>query len=560
MVGWYDPQQLGRTAIEVALSTIFGRHADYRLLEALRDGAEIHDYREGDDGRPRQEIWIDYVADVGDGWNSTYAVASLLAAPALTVSVGGGASEPLPRGRVLVFGGDQVYPIASRAEYQRRFVGPYECALPWTEPPHPDAFAIPGNHDWYDSLVAYTRLFCTRRWLGGWKTRQGCSYFALRLPHGWWLLGTDVQLASDIDEGQIAFFRHVAGQMNDGDRVVLCNAEPHWVNAAMYGRSDPDVNENNLLFLEKSILKKSVRVFLAGDLHHYRRHQCVADGTQKITCGGGGAFLHPTHGPDVRAIDEKDSTGNVRRRFTLVEESVFPPEAVSRRLTWRNLAFPLLNPWFVLVPAFLYMLTAQAAMVDLGRFGLADWWPAVTLALHGVLWSPVGLFWTVATLLGFMFFTDTHSVPYRRIGGLLHGFAHLAAVFLLGWAVGRVTTHFWEFGSVRQILASAALIFPAGGIVGAWILGVYLFVSLNVFRRHSNEAFSSLRIDGWKSFLRLHIDQRGDLTIYPIGIERVPRRWRPSGDLDPKSPLRMVPADGRATKPNLIDRPITVHK
>jgi hypothetical protein len=559
MVGWYDPQQLGRTAVEVAVSTIFGRHADYRLLEALRGGADIHDYRKGDDGLPRQEIWIDYVGDVGDGWNSTYAVASLLAPAELAVSGPQGRIERLPRGRVLVFGGDQVYPVAGRSEYQHRFVAPYECALPWTEPPHPDAFAIPGNHDWYDSLVAYTRLFCTRRWLGGWRTRQGCSYFALRLPHGWWLLGTDVQLASDIDEGQIAFFRRVAGEMEDGDRVILCNAEPHWVNAAVYGKKDPDVNENNLIFLEERVLRKSVRVFLAGDLHHYRRHEC-ADGTQKITCGGGGAFVHPTHGPDVRTIDEKDSSGQTRRRFTLVEQSVFPPVATSRRLAWRNLAFPVLNPWFMLVPALLYMLTAQAAMVDLGQFGFAEWRGALRLAFRGVLWSPVGLFWTVTTLLGFVFFTDTHSRPYRWCAGLLHGFAHLTAVFLLGWAIGRITTQVWEFGSVRQILASAALIFPAGGIVGACILGVYLFVSLNVFGRHANEAFSSLRIEDWKSFLRLHVDERGDLTIYPIGIERVPRRWRRSGTPDPKSQLRLVPDDTRGSAPALIDGPIRVGK
>ena len=35
MVGWYDPRQLARTAVEVAVSTIFGRHADYRITEAL---------------------------------------------------------------------------------------------------------------------------------------------------------------------------------------------------------------------------------------------------------------------------------------------------------------------------------------------------------------------------------------------------------------------------------------------------------------------------------------------------------------------------------------------
>ena len=34
MVGWYDPFQLAQTGVDVLVSTIFGRYADYRLVEA----------------------------------------------------------------------------------------------------------------------------------------------------------------------------------------------------------------------------------------------------------------------------------------------------------------------------------------------------------------------------------------------------------------------------------------------------------------------------------------------------------------------------------------------
>jgi hypothetical protein len=95
------------------------------------------------------------------------------------------------RGRVLVLGGDQVYPTATRDEYENRFSGPYEAALPWAPPgERPRMFAVPGNHDWYDGLTSYMRLFCQQRWIGGWQTRQTRSYFALKLPQRWWLLGT----------------------------------------------------------------------------------------------------------------------------------------------------------------------------------------------------------------------------------------------------------------------------------------------------------------------------------------------------------------------------------
>jgi hypothetical protein len=77
MVGWYDPRQLVRTGIQVAISTIFGRHSDRRLVEALASGRpEIYDYThhyrddgrdlcEIDETRRRDEIWIDYVVDLG---------------------------------------------------------------------------------------------------------------------------------------------------------------------------------------------------------------------------------------------------------------------------------------------------------------------------------------------------------------------------------------------------------------------------------------------------------------------------------------------------------------
>jgi hypothetical protein len=38
----------------------------------------------------------------------------------------------------------------------------------------------------------------------------------------------------------------------------------------------------------------TIPLLLSGDTHHYSRYQAV-DGTQFVTSGGGGAFLHPTH-------------------------------------------------------------------------------------------------------------------------------------------------------------------------------------------------------------------------------------------------------------------------
>src|SRR5262249_57844977 len=141
-----------------------------------------------------------------------------------------------------------------------------------------DVFAIPGNHDWYDSLVSFTRLFGSKAKFAGCRAPQSRSYFALKLPHHWWLLGTDVQLGSDIDGPQVEYFQRVAQEMGPDDRIILCNAEPDWIYATAYWKYDADYNEGNLAFLEKEVLKGKVAVFLAGDLHHYERH-VNADGT-----------------------------------------------------------------------------------------------------------------------------------------------------------------------------------------------------------------------------------------------------------------------------------------
>jgi len=527
MVGWFDPGPLLATGFDVLVSTLFGRHSDYRLLEALAAGGidEIHDYTKLGD-TPREELWLDYIADTGDGWNSTYAVAYWSSRPALDVATSYGATSKTRSGDILLFGGDQVYPAATRRGYHDRLVKPFETARNYSREPEPHVFAIPGNHDWYDSLVSFSRLFCSGRWFQGWRTRQKRSYFALRLPQRIWLIGADVQLGSDIDALQIQYFKKVAAQMGAGDRILICTAEPHWVYATAYEELDPEYNENNLRYFEKVLERNgaSIVAYIAGDLHHYRRHE-NPEGAQKITAGGGGAFLHPTHAPDASRLG-----GGFDLR------SAYPAEAVSRRLAWRNLRFPFINPKFGLAMGSLYGL--------LGYFWNQG---------QGMLLGPLLL------ILGFIVFTDTHSAWYKRLAGTAHGLAHTAAC----WALLASIRHLTVALGITQPLAaeafSGALMFAAGALVGSFLMGAYLLISLNVFGRHSNEAFSALRIEDYKNFLRLHIAKDGSLTIFPIGIERVPRRWKETGSTSPYEP-QLEPDDPGSTPPHLIEPPVVVKK
>jgi hypothetical protein len=137
-VGWFDVGGLTRTALKVLTSTIVGGLSDRReVMAALdpRSGAEpVVDY----DYSTRDTLWIDYVADLGDGWNATYSVASLIGndhivpwpAGAPHSSALGEHGPVLPRGDILIFGGDQVYPFASAENYAARCYNPYYCACP----------------------------------------------------------------------------------------------------------------------------------------------------------------------------------------------------------------------------------------------------------------------------------------------------------------------------------------------------------------------------------------------------------------------------------------------
>lgn len=560
MVGWYDPGQLLRTASEVVISTIFGRNADQRLIEALFAGPEgLQDQDLYVDYSQHDEFWLDYVADVGDGWNSTYAVAYHVSRAKLSLSDEGKQHDTM-RGQALVFGGDEVYPTASRAEYKRRTFHPYDCAFHGANTSRPDMFAIPGNHDWYDSLVAFTRYFIDKDDIAGFRTPQLRSYFALKLPHRWWLLATDTQLGSYMDGPQIEYFRRVATMVNMGDSIIICHAEPVWIYDHLYKNDDPNVDDRNLDFLQNVILKdKSVRVFLAGDLHHYRRH-AADDSTQKITAGGGGAFLHPTHGSDVSSIREEfeDHAGSQRPPRIFQLKKSWPSPEASRRLCWRNVLFPILNPKFGVAPALLYLLTAWSVMAPLGELGLSEIGPAIHITVLTALNNPLAVFWSVTVFLGFWLFTDTHVAWYRWTAGTIHGLIHLSAVFFIGWGAAYVAIHDLglQFRSISQLLLSGGIIFAAGYLIGPVLLGLYLLISLNGFGRHGNEAFSALRVEDWKHFLRLQIGSNGTLTIFPIGIQRVPRRWakNTAGAGGP----RYIPDDPEATEPELIEGPITL--
>ena len=168
--------------------------------------------------------------------------------------------------------------------------------------PERKLFAIPGNHDWYDGLNAFDSLFCSSRdrlsegkgnVVGGWQCQQHRSYWAIRLPYNWWIWGADIQFSKYLDTPQVNYFDAMARQMQHGDNLIICLAEPSWMIADLQG-----LDEEENFFKITSIARARgahVAAVIAGDWHNYNRYYAHELDVHFITSGGGGAFLHPTH-------------------------------------------------------------------------------------------------------------------------------------------------------------------------------------------------------------------------------------------------------------------------
>ena len=224
---WLSPSEL-RTFAAQTLSQIFGNYADKRELQKVFDSNLIvmppadQPLAEGED------FWFDYTADIGDGFEATYTVAALLGQETLA------RRGPRRRAAARADAGARRrpgVPAASSKAYEDRTVGPYRSAMPEATP-QPLMLALPGNHDWYDGLTAFLRLFTQDRMIGGWRTEQKRSYFTVQLPHRWWLVGLDSQLDTYFDDPQLKYFEEtLTANLQPGDSVIVCCATPAWVKA-----------------------------------------------------------------------------------------------------------------------------------------------------------------------------------------------------------------------------------------------------------------------------------------------------------------------------------------
>lgn len=583
MTRWFDLKLLAGTLRDIAVSSLIGDRFDCRSAMASTPQPDYFDY---DTPQPdNAPFWFDYTSDVGDGWNPTYAIACLLCAEPLTVPESA-AAQGLPRGpgRLLVLGGDAVYPSASRTAYSRRFALPYRAACyredeaPGEDATRSDLYALPGNHDWYDGLGSFLRLFASRRSIGRFRTRQQRSYFALKLPHRVWLLAIDSALSGEIDAGQLHYFHELMRRhVQDGDALILCYARPDWV----LGSTAEDRAES-LFDFEAELLtvaaacgrsRVAIALRLSGDLHYYKHFTSVERGrpVHSLIAGGGGAFLHPTHNaPDLPAPEPGDAP-NETPHFRQVAS--FPSAEESRQQTRDSLFFLRSNPslWGVLL--LIYLLSALAyssAGSEVLRsavertYGSRMVGDAAAALLQLLVLAAHSL-----ALLGCCYaFVDVSKQRQRSAKtweerGRFHIAGKHALVHILPYVFLQLGNSLYDYASysgatpyeaghtVRSnLIALSIAVFCS--LLSAVVFWAYLRLALNRFGRHENDAFAALRIEDYKSFLRIAVEPTR-LVVYAIGLRVVPKRWQIVDRFQAGTPC-VVPAAGEALRPHVIER------
>jgi hypothetical protein len=250
------------------------------------------------------------IGDTGEGGDPQYAVVpGLLRAGAGT--------------RFAVLASDVIYPVGSADDYAAKFFRPYQ------DYPAP-IYAIPGNHDWYEDLGGFMRVFCDdapplppepaprpagRAWLRAllWHRprpddgRRLAEARALRAAPGqravqpgpYWaidagpvrIVGIDTGLLGTLDAEQGAWLREVSR----GPRPkILVTGSPLYVD----GEHHPCVIEGGGTV--DDVVRDPDHHYVAaigGDIHNYQRYPVDVGGRtiQYVVAGGGGAFTHATH-------------------------------------------------------------------------------------------------------------------------------------------------------------------------------------------------------------------------------------------------------------------------
>jgi hypothetical protein len=487
-------------------------------------------------GRP---LWIDFVADTGDDRDIAHAVGKMLASRYAIEHEG--AERVLPRGELLVFGGDIAYPVATADEIYRRLIRPWNEALRAAgtspdDPPRRALLGVPGNHDWYDGLDGFGRMFRRKvdepfardestgpssRILGRLRRagrRAGLVARQLHLDE----VGGLVGLLYDAWRSIRAFFRGVGVRRRR--RLALRGYEPvqeasyfampltatleMWgvdrqlsrldfrqrnffkrrrrdaaAARILFVASDPafafgerhDLGMRNLGACKLAFDRDEV-FYLTGDYHHYERR--TLGRSTHVIAGGGGAFLHGTR------IAPYPGDAPV---------CAYPDAAMSRTLVAQVPLKLMLGQAGLLVHL-------AAALIASAELAAAQRSAAALSITTGVITFGICAF--------LYFIAGHHRAHPRRIA---------AASVPFGVALGVMPTMLkLALPQVVPRLAGDTGVMVVYALAASFIFGFFL-MSVAIAGLEAQQAFTVLGHPGFKHFVRMCVHPSGKIEAWTIG-------------------------------------------
>ncbi|MGH6842124.1 MAG: hypothetical protein ACREDV_08550, partial [Methylocella sp.] len=394
------------------------------------------------------------------------------------------------------------------------------------------------------------------------------------------------QLESDLDPAQVLYFKRYAEFLQEGDRVIVATPEPSWIEAGRNGKKSTSEAHriaeertsrahSNMLLLVKYILGRgaTIPVCIAGDSHHYARYEGQGeDGKYHlITCGGGGAFLHGTFGLP-KTLELKRFAGLDFDR----KKEVPKPEQSEKMCGSVFLKLLPKNPGFAVAMGVIYLIYSWFLQAASETLDTLEWnKPASTLfaylrADHCISWKPWALpdidwqnffsqrtpcskvFWAWGDIVlrdpvvflfsaAIIFGCVKFAVASKRKGagrlitagtavaGFLHGIAHIAlALVLIKFAAFYIP---WDLAVYPAVVLIGA--FP-----GSLLFALYLWLAHKTIGAHDQEVLSTQAIEKYKCFARFHVN-KDKMTIYPIGLEEVCRRWKVANGVEEIEPNKV---------------------
>lgn len=459
-----------------------------------------------------RDLYIDYISDTGDDVSVSAAVADLLMRELeLPDPERPGETLLAPRGDLLLFGGDTAYPVATAKEITNRVIVPFNRAIERCGPGAPRVLlGIPGNHDWYDGLDGFARMFRRRdeeddnaarpslvgvskrmlehyaEWarelvrggkvekpkalvLSGYTPVQNGSYFILPLSPRIHLFGADRQLKT-LDARQRRFLTDWYQAHPEVSPWVLL-PDP------LYGFGRPSPTGAHMVEALCFDFDQRSHFLLAGDLHHYERIE--EERLLHVVAGGGGAFLHPAPMYEGRL--------HANMRWPDAKQCRALLRAVPLKVALGRSGFlPHLGLAVFYAPALVFGARFYA------RLGVILPAPILLTLLVG----------TVYLFIGGVRDKPRSIVPLAYGAGLLTALIPVLASYVIHWLSTslQVDTPLWCVESLTLLAAVFA---------GAFVFGGYLALLTWLGLEHT-QAFTALDHPGFKHFVRFRVRADGN--------------------------------------------------